>query len=274
MTDQIIGFIGLGDMGKPMAARLLKHGFRVLSCVHRRREAMDELKTKGMVEKQNPREVAADADTLMTIVIDQAQTETVLRGDDGALAALRPGATIVVMSTLDPGYCQGLAEELAGRNIAVLDCPVSGGNIGAAEGSLAMITGGDEAVVERCRAALETMGTVYHCGAVGMGMVTKLANNSISIQTATLILEAREMACAYGADMEVLMEVCRNGTANSFVLGHWDWVAQLLPQVVDIAIKDLTICKTIAAAKGVRMPMLETHLKKDWHDIAARTSEL
>src|SRR6266446_8982253 len=143
MGKQTIGFIGLGDMGEPMAARLLAHGHRVLSCVHRRREAIERLKSKGVVEKSNPREVASECDILMSIVIDQDQTENVLRGANGALASMRPGTAVIIMSTLAPTYCQALAEELRDRRIDLLDCPVSGGPMGAEKGTLALIIGGD-----------------------------------------------------------------------------------------------------------------------------------
>ena len=92
-----IGFIGLGDMGRPMAGHLLANGFEVISCANRRRDAIEALKLEGLQEVDNPRLVAERADILMTIVVDQDQTEQVLRGDEGALTAMRPGSTIVVM---------------------------------------------------------------------------------------------------------------------------------------------------------------------------------
>jgi 3-hydroxyisobutyrate dehydrogenase-like beta-hydroxyacid dehydrogenase len=269
MARETIGFIGLGDMGEPMAARLLDHGFRVLSCVHRRREAIEALKLKGIVEKHNPREVAAESDILVTIVIDQEQTEHVLRGPDGALASMRPGSTLVIMSTLAPVYCQALAAELRAQSIDLVDCPVSGARVGAEKGTLALIAGGDLTAIERCRAPLETMGTIYNCGPVGMGMVTKLANNAVSLMTVSLVLEARAMAAAHGVDMETVMAVMRNGTANSFIVQAWGWIEANLERGLPIMLKDLRACRDAAAAKGIPMTMLDTHLAKDWDHIAA-----
>lgn len=271
MAKQTIGFIGLGDMGGPMAARLLEHGYRVLSCVHRRRETMEKLKSKGIVEKRNPREVAAECDILMSIVVDQDQTEHVLRGPDGVLAALRPGSTIIVMSTLAPAYVQALAAELATARIELIDCPVSGGPMGAEKGTLALIAGGDPEVIERCRAPLETMGTINNCGPTGMGMVAKLANNSVALLTVPLIQEARAMAASYGVDMDALMSVMRNGTANSFIVQSWKWVEEYGEKGAPVALKDLRLCQQAAAAKNVPTLMLDTHLAKQCVQAAANT---
>jgi 3-hydroxyisobutyrate dehydrogenase-like beta-hydroxyacid dehydrogenase len=224
MTKPIIGFIGLGDMGEPMAARLLQHGFQVLSSINRRRDAIERLKPIGIVERANPREVAGACDILISIVVDEEQTERILRGPDGALATLRPGSTIVLMSTLAPAYCQALATELHPKGIDLIDCPVSGGPMGAEKGTLALIAGGDPSTIERCRSALEKMGTIYPCGAVGLGMVAKLANNAVGLLTIPLVREARAMAAAYGMDMDTLMAVMRAGTANSFIVQAWNWV--------------------------------------------------
>lgn len=134
MASKKIGFIGLGDMGLPMARRLLQHGLTVFSCANRRREPIEVLKLAGLVERSDPRAVAAEVDVLLTIVLDEKQTDTVLRGMQGALQALKSGSILIVMSTLAPSYCQGLVPEASARGIAVLDCPVTGGNIGASEG--------------------------------------------------------------------------------------------------------------------------------------------
>jgi 3-hydroxyisobutyrate dehydrogenase-like beta-hydroxyacid dehydrogenase len=272
MAKETIGFIGLGDMGEPMAARLLDHGYQVLSCVHRRREAMEALKKKGIVEKRNPREVAAECDILITIVIDQEQTEHVLRGPDGALASLRPDSTVVIMSTLAPTYCQALAAELRSKHISLIDCPVSGARMGAEKGTLALIAGGDPAIIERSKAPLETMGMIYNCGSVGMGMVTKLANNMVGLTTISLLQEARAMAAAYGVDVKTLMTVMRNGTANSFIVQAWGWVEENLERGLPLMLKDLRLCREAAAAKGVPMEMLDANLAKDWDRIAATRS--
>jgi len=262
MTKPTIGFIGLGDMGEPMASRLLDHGYHVLSSVHRRRDAIEKLKAKGIVEKKSPKEVAAECDMFISIVVDQAQTEHVLRGSDGALAALKPGSTVVLMSTLAPAYCQVLAAELREKAIELVDCPVSGGPMGAEKGTLALIAGGDPAAIERCRPALEAMGTIYPCGPVGMGMVAKLANNAVGLLTIPLVREARAMAAAHDMDMDTLMAVMRAGTANSFIVQAWGWVEAYGEKGAPVALKDLQLFKEAALARSIVTPMLDVALSR------------
>lgn len=264
MTKPKIGFIGLGDMGEPMARRLLQHGFPVVSSANRRREAIEALARDGLVEVADPAEVGARADILMTIVVDQAQTDAVLRGPAGAMTTLRPGAVVVVMSTLDPTYCQELAAEAAGRDIAVLDCPVSGARMGAEQGTLALMVGGDAAALDSCRGALEAMGNIFHCGAVGMGMVAKLANNAVAIGTGALLIEARKMARAYGMDLDLLLAIMKQGTANSFAVQNWEALRPLMAHIATLGAKDVGLAVEAAQAQGVPMPMLRAWQTIDW----------
>jgi len=262
-----IGFIGLGEMGRPMAGNLLKNDFEVFSCANRSRDAIEALKSWGLKELESPRLVAEQVDILMTMVVDQAQTEQILRGGDGALAAMRPGSTIVVMSTLAPGYCQELAMAAGEQQVRVLDCPVSGGPMGAEAGKLAIIAGGDLQVLEQCRDSLEAMGTVYHCGDVGMGMVAKLANNGITIGVTALLVEMRRFARAYGMNVSTLMEIYKNGTADSFVVRNWDQLSPMWPHWVPQMIKDMDLCRSASQSKDIAMPMLEAWQGVDWTKI-------
>ena len=262
-----IGFIGLGDMGRPMAANLLKSDFEVFSCANRNRDAIETLKSVGLRELESPRRVAEQVDILMTMVVDQAQTEQVLRGVDGALAAMRPGSTIVVMSTLAPDYCQKLALAARERQVNLLDCPVSGGPMGAEACKLAMIAGGDLQVLEQCREPLEAMGTIFHCGGVGMGMVAKLANNGITIGVAALLVEMRRFARAHGMDVSTLMEIYKSGTADSFVVRNWDQLAPMWTHWVPQMMKDMGLCRSVSQSQDIAMPMLEAWHGVDWRNI-------
>lgn len=261
-------------MGAPMAARLLDAGFIVSSCAHRRRQAIETLKQKGMIERPDLGAVAQDADILITIVLDKSQTDQVLHGPNGALSRLRNGATIIVMSTLDPDYCRTLAETVQSRGIDVVECPVSGARPRAENGTLALIAGGNAAVIERCRPALEPMGTIYFCGGLGAAMAVKLANNAVAIGTLAILLEVRAVARAYGADMEALMAVCRNGTANSFVVQTWDWIVANLELLSALALKDGGLCRAAAEVEEVPTPVIEAFLAKDWKGIGAGVVEL
>ena len=267
MPHSAIGFIGLGDIGKPMAANLLNRGFKIFSSANRSRQAFEELIPQGLVEKASPREVAEASDILITMVVDEAQTETVLRGEAGALAGLKPGSTIIVMSTLKPGYCQDLANELAERDIAVIDCPVSGMAVRAADGTLTLMAGGRTEDIERCRQVLEAMGTIHYCGDVGMGMVAKLANNGLSMGTAGLLVEMRRMAKSYGMDIPTLMEILGSGTAASFVVQNFEMFRPNWRHFARIAGKDMRICQATGAANGGKTPMIDAWLSVAWAEM-------
>ena len=264
MPQASIGFIGLGDMGRPMAQRLLEHGFTVVSCANRRRDAIDALKAQGLIEEANPRAVAARVDTLVTLVVDDKQTNAVLRGAHGALASLKPGAIVIIMSTLGPAYCQAIAVEAAVLGITVLDCPISGGRMAAEKGTLALMIGGDVGAMERARPALEIFGTVTHCGEVGAGQIVKLANNAIAFATAGIVLEARAMARAYGTNMRRMMEILSRSTGKNFVADNWDYVVSDWEHLALLGKKDVGLCIEAAKAKGVAMPLVEARYAADW----------
>ena len=246
-----VGFIGLGDIGMPMARCLLDNGYDVISSANRRREAIETLKVAGLVEADNPREVAKQSDVLITMVVDEAQTDNVLRGEQGALAGLEPGSVIVIMSTISPVYCQTLAKE-----VEVLDCPVSGGRPRAEKGDLALICGGAQETVEKCRPVLETMGTIFHCGAVGMGQVAKLANQGLTVSQFRLVEEMRAMAAAYGMDLNTLMDVIRSSSGASFMAENWDFFEPNWRHLGRMAKKDMDLCIAAAETRDVAVPLV------------------
>jgi 3-hydroxyisobutyrate dehydrogenase len=256
-----IGFVGLGDIGMPMARCVVDGGFQVSSCAHRRREAIETLKLSGLTEVDNPYIVAKQSDVLITMVVDEAQTDNVLRGELGALAGMAPGSVIVVMSTVSPEYCQRVAAEASKNGIAVLDCPVSGGRQRAADGTLALICGGDTEIVERCRPVLETMGTIFHCGAVGMGQIAKLANNALVGSQFQLVQEIRSMSQAHGMDLEELMNILTHSSGTSFVVENWNYLEADWDHFSPMVKKDLDLCLSAAGTKSVCMPLVEAAVK-------------
>ncbi len=255
MSKPIVGFIGLGAMGEPMAGHLLSGGFRVSSCANRSRDAIERLAAAGLEERENAAAVGADADILMTIVFDEAQSDQVLRGDEGALSTMRPGSVVVVMSTVSPSYCRALREEAATREVEVIDCPVSGLPAGAKAGTLSLMVGGDAPAIEKCREALETMGTVMPCGEIGMGQIVKLANNAVVIGTLGLLLEVRELVQGHGMDFEDFKAILNQSTGRSFVSESMPMppratISMAMPS------KDLSICLRAAEECGADMPMV------------------
>jgi 3-hydroxyisobutyrate dehydrogenase-like beta-hydroxyacid dehydrogenase len=252
-------------MGKPMAARLLRQGYTVVSCAHVRREAIDALKADGLIEVASPREVARAAAVVLTIVRDTQESEHVILGTHGVLAGMRPGAILVIMSTIDPPCCHRVAAAAAARGVAVLDAPVSGGASGAAQGRLALLVGGARAVIERARPILEAMGRLVLCGDLGMGMIAKLANNAVLGGTIALVAEALALAQAYGMPAASLLEVMRHSSGNSFVVHHWGeltaaWARHGLINVR----KDVRLCLEAAQSKEVTMPLTAETSQYPW----------
>lgn len=259
MTKPTIGLIGLGAMGEPMAARLLDRGFRVVSSVNRSREAIERLAAHGIEEVDSPREVGAEADLLLTIVWDEEQNDRILRGDEGAFATLQEGSIVAVMSTVSPVYCRELAAEATERGLHVIDCPLSGLVTGARDGTLTLMAGGDEEILERCSEAFDVLGTTQHCGPVGAGQMMKLGNNAMALGTFALLQEVRQIADAYGMDLDRFMEILNVSTGRSFVSQNFPMPKQPMPWPA-MPIKDLSRCLEAAASLGVEAPLVATSL--------------
>ena len=157
MSDRTIGFIGLGVMGKPMARNLLKAGYALV--VHSRsRGPVDELAKESAGIAANPRETAARADVLITMLPDSPDVERVYTGADGVFSGARPGALLIDMSTIAPAAARRLAGEAENRGLEMLDAPVSGGEAGAVGGSLSIMIGGREPAVERAMPVFQALG--------------------------------------------------------------------------------------------------------------------
>jgi 3-hydroxyisobutyrate dehydrogenase-like beta-hydroxyacid dehydrogenase len=203
----------------------------------------------------SPREVAAATDVMMTMVRNTQETEGVIFGEQGVLAGMAQGATLIIMSTIDPQFCRRVAAHAAAQGVAVLDAPVSGGAPGAVQGTLALMVGGERTVLERCRPLLEALGRVFACGEVGMGMVAKLANQAVFWGTIALVTEALALARAHGMPDVELLEVLRHSSANSSTLQHWEWIRAMWAHIEPLGIKDVRTCLEVANAKAVTMPL-------------------
>lgn len=256
MNNPTIGFVGLGAMGEPMVARLLAAGFRVVSYVNRSREAMDRLLSQGLVEVASAHELGEKADVVMCCVFDEPQNDQVLRGEQGALGAMKPGSVVLLMSTISPGYCQAVAEEAAANDITVLDCPLSGRVQGAVEGTLTLMIGGAEADVARCEAVLAPVGNVMRCGDIGAGQVMKLANNAIVLSTFSLLLEVRDLVATYGMDLDNFMAILNRSTGRSVVSESFPMPKGRL-KMVGMPEKDVSTCLQLAHELGVSLPMVQ-----------------
>jgi len=217
---ETIGFIGLGLMGKPMAANLLKAGYPVV--VHSRSQGpVDELVAQGARKGTSPADVARQATRVITMVPDSPDVERVLDGPDGVFQALQPGTIVIDMSSIAPGVARRLAEKAASLGAAMLDAPVSGGDIGAINGTLSIMVGGDAAAFAAARPLFEVMGNpekVIHIGGPGAGQLCKLCNQMVIGGTLAVAAEALALAKKSGVDAAKVREALLGGFAQSRVL--------------------------------------------------------
>ena len=207
-------------MGKPMALNLLKKGFAVV--VHSRsRGPVEALVAQGATEAESPAAVAHAASIIVTMLPDGPDVQQVLDGQHGVLSALRPGTVIVDSSTIAPGIARALAARVAACGGAFLDAPVSGGEIGAIDGTLAFMVGGDAAALEQVRPVLAAMGhpdKIVHVGASGAGQVCKACNQIVLGGTMAVVAEAIALARASGVDPMKVRAALMGGFAQSRVL--------------------------------------------------------
>lgn len=215
-----IGFIGLGLMGRPMALNLRRKGFDVL--VHSRsRGPVDALVDAGARAAESPSAVALHARVIITMLPDGPDVEQVLMGEHGVFAALQPGTVIVDSSTIAPATARRLARETAARDATFLDAPVSGGEIGAIDGTLAFMVGGDGAALGQVLPVLSAMGApekIVHVGDSGAGQICKACNQIVLGGTMAVVAEAIALARRNGVDPMKVRAALMGGFAQSRVL--------------------------------------------------------
>jgi 2-hydroxy-3-oxopropionate reductase len=213
-----LGLIGLGAMGRPMGLRLLGAG-HTLAVFARRAEAAEALVAAGASLRGSPAEVAAASEIVFTIVTADADVTEVARGERGIVAGAAPGTVVVDMSTVAPGTARSIAARLAEGGIDFLDAPVSGGVPAARDGTLAIMVGGELAVLERIRPVLEVLGSrIVHVGPNGAGQVAKACNQMIMVAAIEACAEALAFAAASGVDPARVRTALQGGSAGSRVL--------------------------------------------------------
>lgn len=216
----LVGVIGLGLMGRPMALNLLKHGHQVV--VHSRsRGPVDALVSAGATAVDSPAAVASACRTIITMLPDGPDVALVLEGPHGVFSAMQPGTVIVDSSTIAPATARRLAEATASRGGHFLDAPVSGGEIGAIAGTLTFMVGGDAEALARVQPMLAAMGTpekIVHVGASGAGQICKACNQIVLGGTMTVVAEAIALARKNGVDPMKVRAALMGGFAQSRVL--------------------------------------------------------
>jgi 2-hydroxy-3-oxopropionate reductase len=255
---QVIGFIGLGIMGRPMARNLLKAGYPLV--VHSRsRGPVDEIARAGAKVGNSPRDVATQSDVLITMLPNSPDVELVALGRDGIIEGARPGLLFVDMSTISPIVSKKVGEALTAKSVKMLDAPVSGGEKGAIDGALSIMVGGDKAVFDAVLPIFQAMGkTITHLGPLGFGGFTKLANQIIVAVNLTALAEALTLAKKAGLDRDLTLTALAGGLAGSKCLDQKkpNYLADTYNPgfKIDLHFKDLGLVMESARALGVPLP--------------------
>ena len=213
-----VGYIGLGLMGKSIARNILKAGFPLV--VHNRsRAAVDEMVAAGAKAAGSPAEVAAQVEVVFTNLPDTPDVEKVVLGEQGILAGARAGLIFVDNSTIKPAAARILAAQLAARDVQSLDAPVSGGDIGARNGTLAIMVGGPAEALEKVRPVFQAMGkTITHVGEAGAGQVAKAANQIMVAAQMVAMGELLIFSQKAGVDPQKVVEAIKGGAAQCWTL--------------------------------------------------------
>jgi 2-hydroxy-3-oxopropionate reductase len=213
-----VGYIGLGLMGKSMARNILKAGYPLI--VHNRsRAAVDELVAEGAQPAFSPSEVASQVDIIFTNLPDSPDVELVALGESGVIEGAHPGLVFVDNSTIKPASARKIAEILEKNGVACLDAPVSGGDIGARDGTLTIMVGGTEQALQKVMPVLKVIGrTITHVGESGAGQITKAANQIMVAAQMVAMGELLIFAKKAGADPKKVVEAIRGGAAQCWTL--------------------------------------------------------
>ena len=254
-----VGFIGLGDIGLPMAKRIVTGGFETTVVGHRRRESVEEMRKLGAKEVKTPKEVALTSEVTIIMVQTDKQAEEVILGPDGLLEGVKAGDGILLMGTFSPAFCKRVAEAAEPKKVDVFDGPVVGARMGAEAGTLGISVGGDKDALEKYRHILERMGKITYCGHLGMGQIVKLVNNMAAIINARVAYEAIAWGIRNGATEELLVSHMKNGSGTSFAVQNWEWLRPYFkeppPPTYYVGGKDLSYALEIAHQIGQPCPI-------------------
>jgi len=263
-----IAFIGLGNMGGPMAANLVKagHTVRVFDLVP---AALQAAVDAGAHAATSALDTLTDAEVVISMLPASRHVEGVYLGEDGILADIPGGALLIDCSTIAPAVARKVAEAAAARGLQMLDAPVSGGTAGATAGTLTFIVGGEADALERARAVLQAMGrNIFHVGASGAGQVAKLCNNMALGVIMAVTGESIALGVAHGLDPKVLSDMMAVSTGRSWateVCNPWPGVLENAPASrgysggfgSDLMLKDLGLAVEAAMGVGASIPLGE-----------------
>ena len=274
-----IGFVGLGNMGLPMVANLLKAGHRV-HAYDVVPEAVGAAVAQGAVAAESAAQAASVGEMVITMVPNSPDVEVAYLGPKGILEGARAGLIAIDMSTIDPATTRKVGARLEAEGVRMLDAPVSGGVPGAVAGTLTIMVGGDPAVVAQARPILGVMGkNVVHVGALGSGEVAKICNNLVAGAAMVAVAEAFTIGLRAGVDPKILHEVIRTSSGNCWAIENNCPVPGLVPKsasnrdfapgfMTDLMAKDLSLAR--AAARDLGVPCFSGAVAHDLYVLASR----
>jgi 3-hydroxyisobutyrate dehydrogenase-like beta-hydroxyacid dehydrogenase len=260
-----IGFIGVGQMGGPMARRLLNAGHRLVIC-DVSPDACARLVAQGAESRSTPSQVAADCPTIITSLPSPKEVEIVMRGTDGLLSSVRSDTMVLETSTIGPALSRALAQQFAQAGAVYLDCPVSNGVQAAQAGTLTFMIGGDGAAVERAKPILSSLASdIFHLGPVGSGNIAKLINQNIYLCYVAAFCESMRLGRSAGLDVQTLLDVLRKSVAGDPLMTGWEKrieTGDLEPGWrVRRVLKDMTLGADVASERAFDGPIFETALQ-------------
>jgi 3-hydroxyisobutyrate dehydrogenase len=261
--DKQVAFLGLGVMGGPMAANIARRGYSVTVWNRTPKRPGIEIATDaGAIVMPSIQKAVEFADIIFSCLGDVPDVEQVMLGTQGVIGFAKPGALVVDMTTIGSHAAQKIGNELQKSHIRFLDAPISGGDIGARNGTLTIMVGGDRADFEECLPFLQTMGKNIHlCGPIGSGQAVKLCNQVLGALHMVALCEAIKIAKEQQIDPNLIVEVCSTGAAGSWALSN------LGPKIIasdfkpgfaikDI-LKDLRLVKEVMESSHTNLPGIE-----------------
>lgn len=253
-----VGFIGLGVMGEAMCRNLVRKCGKPVIGFDRRPEPLERLEKDGVTRADSIADLVRRVDLVLICVPGEPESREVCLGKDGVVENARAGQIVVDMSTVPPKVGRDVAAACAKKSVDFLDAPIARARFAAIEGTLCIMVGGDEAVLERARPFLDTMGTdVMHCGPVGTGQVMKLMNNMIVFENLNAVAEGFTIAKRAGMDGKRFLEILSKGSGDSFVARNHAMKSMAIDDhpenafPVTYAIKDVSYAVKLAEEVGV-----------------------
>lgn len=251
---QRIGFVGVGHMGGAMVRAMLRAGYDVMA-YDVRPEPLAGLAPLGAKVAKDPAEVAAHAELLSLAIAGDAAVEDALIGSGNLLEHLARGSVLAIHSTVHPSVIRRIAERADGRGVDVIDATVSGGRTAADAGTLSFMIGGDADVIARCRPVFSSFGSIFHMGALGTGVIAKIAQQMMTTANIVGVDEGTRLAEACGVDVRTFLSVVSSTTGQSHVADGWlDGLKITGPSMANSFYTSLNPAVELAGELGVPVP--------------------